>query len=108
MRGRGGGPRPGRGGGGSGFYRRNYSRDDAEHQSTSSAPGDFNDYPTDFTTLPIYPVVPEYIMPYVTPAYYQAPFVPPPAHAVVKNTQMAPAFVPVDKEVVTEMVKKQM
>jgi len=103
MRGR-GGPRVTRGNGGNGFYRRNYSREEPEQPGVSSN-GDYPDFPSDFTTLPLYPVVPEFIMPYVPP-YYQAPYVPP--AAVVKNAQIAPAFVPVDEPLIVEMVKKQM
>ncbi|XP_021951694.1 la-related protein 1 isoform X2 [Folsomia candida] len=63
----GGAPRGGRGyrGGRGGGYRRYNSND----QDAQSAPtGDYHDYPTDFTTL--FPVTPEFIMPYVTQSYY--------------------------------------
>lgn len=106
MRGR--GAPLGRGGSrGGGYYRRQY-RDENDPLSSSAPGGDYTDYPPEFTTLaPVFPVVPEFIMPYVTPAYYQAPFTPP-ACAVVEDGQIASSFVPVDQAIVTEMVKKQM
>jgi len=103
MRGRGASGRGGRGG----FYRRN-QRDENDPLSSSAPVGDYTDYPSDFTTLPpVFSAVPEFIMPYVTPTFYQVPFTPP-ARAVVEEGQIASAFVPVDEAIVTEMVKKQM
>jgi hypothetical protein len=110
-RGGAGGPRGGGGRGYRGSGRGGYRRYNSNGEDAHSTPnGEFHDFPADFTTLPsMYPVTPEFIMPYVSApqAFYPVTFVPPPASAVVDDAQLNAAFVPVDEAVVVDMVRKQ-
>ncbi len=95
------GYRGGRGGGVG--YRRYYANTDQDiHPSLN---GEYPpDYPADFSTL--YPVNPEFIMPYVSQTYYPVTYAPPP-NAVLEDGQLKSAYVPVEESIVIDMVKKQ-